>query len=242
MSSEQRQIKSQKQVRVQRPERRQLEWKPRALDQLIASDHRVRLVVAFVGSLDLSALYETINAVPGQPGRDAIDPQVLMALWLYATIEGVGSARRLDRLCDTDVAYQWILGGITVNYHTLSDFRTQHAAFLDQLLTQSVASLLHEGLIELESIAQDGMRVRASAGSSSFRREATLQRCLDEAVSGQVIPPAAKTTCQRRQPRRSAPRCGGGGIGTRNQIQRIKGLGSENTGLTADPTGRELLL
>src|SRR5208283_6058623 len=102
-------------------------------------------------------------------GRSAIDPRILLALWLFATLKGVGSARELARLCEYHLAYRWICGGVSVNYHTLSDFRTEHEAFLDGLLTQGVAALMHEGLVTLERVAQDGMRVRASAGAASFR-------------------------------------------------------------------------
>jgi hypothetical protein len=107
-----------------------------------------------------------------------------MSLWLYATLRGVGSARELARRCDPEcgeVPFQWLCGEVTVNYHTLADFRTAHGAFLDALLTQSVATLRHEGLVNMERVAQDGMKVRASAGASSFRRRKTLEEHLVEA-------------------------------------------------------------
>jgi len=131
--------------------------------------------------MDLSPLYEKVQAVEGRAGRPAIDPAILMALWLYATLEAVGSARALDRLCREHHAYQWICGGVSVNYHTLSDFRVQHVEVLDRLLSEGVAALMVEGLVELQRVAQDGMRVRANAGAASFRRESTLQECLSEA-------------------------------------------------------------
>lgn len=168
-------------ARVKRPERGQIQWRPLALDQLLPSDHRARLVWQFVESLNLAPLYGEIRAVEGVAGRDAVDPRLLMALWLFATIEGVGSARQLARLCERDLAYLWLCGEVTVNYHLLSDFRTAHADFLDRLLTDSVAALMHQELVTLEGVAQDGMRVRAHAGSSSFRRRATLEKCQREA-------------------------------------------------------------
>ncbi len=167
--------------RVKRPERKQVEWRPLALDQLLPEDHRARIVWQYAETLDLSPLYAQIRAVEGEPGRDAVDPRLLLALWLLATIEGVGSARQLDRLCERDLAYLWMCGDVTVNYHLLADFRTMHAEFLDQLLTDSVAALMHQGLVTLQRVAQDGMKVRASAGSSSFRRGATLEKCRAEA-------------------------------------------------------------
>src|SRR5204862_3226511 len=127
---------------------------------------------------DLSTLLERIKAVEGHQGRDANDPRMLLTLWLYASIEGVGKARELDRLCRNHRAFQWICGGVSVNYHTLASFRVDHVELLDQLLAQSIASLASEGLVDVNCVAQDGMRIRASAGSDSFRREATLQEHL----------------------------------------------------------------
>lgn len=152
-----------------------------ALDQVVPADHRVRVVWRYVDSLDLSPLYADIGAVEGKAGRDAVDPKILMALWLFATIEGISSARQLGRLCERDMAYMWICGGVGVNYHLLSDFRTAHGDFLDQLLTDTIATLMHQKLVTLEVVAQDGMRVRAHAGSSSFRRRKTLEQCRQEA-------------------------------------------------------------
>jgi transposase len=152
-----------------------------SLDAMLAEDHQARVVWEYIEGLDLACLYEPIRAVEGRCGRDAIDPRILMGLWLYATLDGVGSARELDRLCEDHVAYQWICGGVSVNYHTLSDFRTANVELQDRLLTQGVAGLMHEGLVTMKRVAQDGMRVRASAGTSSFRRGQTLERLEAEA-------------------------------------------------------------
>ena len=168
-------------ARVQRPDRLQLRMQLCALEALLAEDHQARVVWEYVAGLDLSCLYDAIQAVEGRPGRDPIDPRILMALWLYATLDGVGAARELARLCQAHVAYQWICGGVSVNYHTLSDFRTANVELLDRILSQSVAGLMHEGLVTMKRVAQDGVRVRAHAGSSSFRRDQTLARLEAEA-------------------------------------------------------------
>lgn len=167
--------------RVQRANRHQVVLRTVALDALVAEDHQARLVWQYVEGLDLGPLYAAIRAVEGHAGRTAIDPKILMALWLYATLDGVGAARQLERLCRDHVAYQWICGGVSVNYHTLSDFRTAQPGLLDDLLTRSVATLMHEELVTLHRVAQDGMRVRASAGAGSFRRRKTLEQCRVEA-------------------------------------------------------------
>jgi transposase len=171
-----------RQVRVQQPERHQIRWVEASLDQLVPRDHRVRAVWAYVEALDLTPLYDRIQAVQGGPGRDAVDPRILMALWIMATAEAVSSARLLGRLCGRDLVYMWICGDVGVNHHLLSDFRVQHGEFLNELLTDTIATLMHQNLITLETVAQDGMRVRAHAGSDSFRREKTLRECREEAA------------------------------------------------------------
>lgn len=152
-----------------------------SLDQLLPADHRARDVLDFVRGLDLSAFYAEIKAVEGHVGRCPADPEVLVALWLHASVEGVHSARLLARLTEEQLPYQWLRGEVPVNHHMLSDFRTAYAESLEDLLVQSVAALLHAGLVELDDVAQDGMRVRAAAGASSFRRGTTLETCLAEA-------------------------------------------------------------
>lgn len=153
-----------------------------ALDGLLDADHRARAVWEFVERMDLGQFYGQIRAVEGRPGRAPIDPRILLALWLYATTEGVGSARAVCRLTEAHDAYRWICGGVPVNYHTLADFRVDHADVLDSLLTHSVAALVAAGVVDLKRVAQDGIRVRASAGAGSFRREPTLQECLADAT------------------------------------------------------------
>ena len=167
--------------RTQLPDRNQMGWEAVCLDSLISADHPVRIVWAFVEEQDLSPLYELILAREDRPGRTPIAPKLLLALWLNATLDGFGSARELERRCGEDLPYRWLCGGVSVNYHTLSDFRTDHGEFLDELLTRDVAALMAEGLVTLNRMAQDGMRVRASAGASSYRREPTLEACLAEA-------------------------------------------------------------
>jgi transposase len=167
--------------RVLMAERNQIELRAMDLEATISLDHPARNVWAFVEGLDLSALYGAIGSVEGRAGRAAIDPKILLALWLYATVDGVGSAREIERLSEVHDAYRWICGGVNVNHHTLSDFRCARLDVLDDWLTHSVAVLTEQGLVKLERVAQDGMRVRASAGAASFRRRSTLERCLEEA-------------------------------------------------------------
>lgn len=161
-------------ARVMSPQRDQVELRAVDLQSLLAPDHPARTVWAFVQSMDLAPLYARIKSVTGRGGAPAIDPAILVALWLWATVDGVGSAREVDRLCERDDAYRWICGGVGVNYHSLADFRTEHEAWLDAQLTRSITSLLDRRLVTLNVVAQDGLRVRAHAKASSFRRHEKL--------------------------------------------------------------------
>jgi transposase len=168
-------------ARYETANRNQIELQPCDLEALLPPGHAARLVWRFVEGLDLAAFYAAIRAREGRAGRPATDPKILIALWLYATIDGIGSARELDRLCYSHDAYRWIRGGVSVNYHTLSDFRIGHQEALDELLTQSIAVLLQGGIVTMARVAHDGTRVRGSAGAGSFRRGETLQECLRQA-------------------------------------------------------------
>jgi transposase len=167
--------------RFNRPERHQGEMHCESLDQRLDADHTARLVWQLVEGLDLAVLYQQIEAVEGVAGRNASDPRVLFALWLYAAVDGIGSARELERLCHEHRAYEWLRGAVPVNYHMLADFRVQHGDLLKQLQAASLAGMLAEGLVTLACAAQDGMRVRASAGSSSFRRRPSLEEAQQQA-------------------------------------------------------------
>lgn len=166
---------------MQRAERHQVELRAGSLDELLPDEHRARVIWEALEGLDLGAFYAPVGSREGSAGRPAIDPRILVALWLYAACEGVGSARELERLCEQHSAYRWICGGVSVNYHTLSDFRVGHGQALDELMTQILGALMHEGLLGLRRVAQDGMRVRGHAGAASYRRGASLKECLREA-------------------------------------------------------------
>lgn len=170
-------------ARVREPVRDQIELRAVDLDSLIGADHPVRAFWIYVQRLDLRDIEDAIKAREHTPGQAPPSPRLLLALWLYAVSEGVGSARALDRLCECHDAYRWLCGGVSVNYHGLADFRVAHPELLDRLLIEHVAALSAAGIIDLDEVAQDGLRVRAAAGASSFRREKTLQKELEKATS-----------------------------------------------------------
>jgi transposase len=198
-------------ARLHCAQRHQWQWEPMELDSLLEPEHRARAVWAFVERIELKDLYAQIGAREGHAGRPAIDPKILLALWIYAITEGVGSARELADLCTRHTAYRWLCGGVGTNYHTLADFRTGQQQILDDLLTQSIGVLLHAGVVELKRAAQDGVRVRASAGADTFRRKKTLAKCLVEArqevqrLSGELeVEPGALSRSQKAARKRAA--------------------------------------
>jgi len=168
-------------ARLREPVRDQVELRALDLDSLIGPAHPARTIWDYVQRLDLQALEEAVRAREHTPGQAPVSPRLLLALWLHATSEGIGSARALARLCESHDAYRWLCGGVSVNYHGLADFRTAHPDLLDQLLSESVATLSAAGVIDLDEVVQDGVRVRASAGAGSFRRKKKLHKELKKA-------------------------------------------------------------
>ena len=193
-------------ARLREAQRAQLSWGRIDLEATLPADHAARAIWAVVERLDLAALYAPIAAREAVAGAPAIDPKILLALWVYATSEGEGSAREIWRLTTCHDAYRWLCGGVAVGYHTLSDFRSQQAAVVSALITQVLALLRQQDLIVLHRVAQDGTRVRASAGASSFRRAPTLETLMAEArahleaVTREAADPAeiGRASCRER--------------------------------------------
>lgn len=198
-------VQAQARPRVRKPDRSQVVMRMESDDELIPQGHQARVIWDVVAKLDLSAFYTPIKAREGTSGRDAIDPMLLVALWLYAATRGVGSARELARLCVESRPYRWLCGGVGVNHHTLSDFRVEHAEALDGLFTQVIAALVDKGLVKVRRISQDGTRTRACAGAGSFRGEGRLNKLLEEAkahveeLSKQLADPEKSAALSSRQ-------------------------------------------
>ena len=188
-------------ARLREASRDQLAWGRIDLDAAVPDDDPVRSIWALVGRLDLSALYAPIEARDEVAGAPAIDPKILLALWIYATSEGEGSAREIGRLTELHAGYRWLRGGVAVGYHTLSDFRSEHTEVFSRLITQVLALLMQQGLVDLHRVAQDGTRVRATAGANSFRRPETLAALMLQARAhlDEVTRDAADPTISARR-------------------------------------------
>lgn len=222
--------------RVLRPQRDQLFWDMVDLDSQVPPDHPVRIVWAFVDGLELPELYDAIKARDAVAGRPTPDPKIQLALWLYATIEGVGSARALARLCEHHAAYRWICGRVPVNYHGLSDFRLAAGAVLDRILSESVAALMAEGLVSLEEVAVDGTKIAANAGKGSLRdgegiaRFERAARARVERLKGEAEADPAASERRRRAARDRA---------AADTAARARAARDRLAGLQAEKAGRD---
>jgi hypothetical protein len=145
-------------ARLREAERSQIRWGRIDLDAQLAEEHPARAIWSVVERLNLSALYQQIEARDQVAGASAIDPKILLALWVYATSEGEGSAREIWRLTEVHAAYRWLCGGVEVGYQLLEALLGASLAgrglaradrgigrFLGHRF-QVLPSLLHEGL------------------------------------------------------------------------------------------------
>jgi transposase len=146
-----------------------------ALDTLIAEDHPARAIWDFLEQLDLVPFESNVKAIEGHCGQAAIQPRLLIAMWLYACSQGIGAAREVSRRCESEPGLRWLCGDQPINYHTLSDFRVQHHDALRDLFVDALGVLSQQGLISLQQVAHDGTRIPTVAGKASFHREPSLE-------------------------------------------------------------------
>jgi len=204
-------------ARLREADRQQMAWGRIDLDAQLPDEHPARTIWAVIERLDLSALYAPIEARDEVAGAPAIDPKIQLALWVYATSEGEGSAREIWRLTEIHAAYRWLCGGVDIGYHTLSDFRSQQGEVLNKLITQVLGLLMKQDLVDLNRVAQDGTRVRASAGAASFRREQTL-----EALMQQAREHLEAVTREAADPALSARRAAARKRGAQQRLERLQ--------------------
>jgi transposase len=204
-------------ARLREADRSQVVWGRIDVDAQLPEEHCARVIWAVIEQLDLSALYAQIEARDDAAGAPAVDPQILLALWVFATSEGEGSAREIWRLSELHAAYRWLCGGVQVGYHTISDFRSHQGDIVDELITQVLALLIKADLVDLCRVAQDGTRVRASAGAASFRREPSLQALMEQARAH-----LETVTREAADPAISARRAAARRRGARQRLERLE--------------------
>jgi transposase len=151
-------------------DRQQIVLEPLDIEQLIPEDHAARSIWEILGRLDLSGFIGDVKSLEGHAGRNIWEPRLLAALWIYAYSRGISSAREIERQSAYEPALRWLTGLKVVNYHTLSDFRVEHGAALQNLFVQVLGLLAMEKLITLERVMVDGTKVRACVNKKTFSR------------------------------------------------------------------------
>ena len=159
--------------------RQQLVLRSIDVERLVDEDHSARLIWQLIGRLDLWLYHAQIEAVEGRAGREHTDPQLLISLWIYAYGRGVSSARELARQCEYEPGCQWLCGLQAISHRTLSGFRSDHKAALDDLFVQVLGMMSAEGLITLETGHAGRDQDQGERGGSSFRRKEKLAAHLE---------------------------------------------------------------
>ena len=93
-----------------------------SLEGLVDADNEVRLIDAFTDQLDLIRLGFVVKELKKE-GRPAYDSRVFLKLYFYGYLNALRSSRRLESECTRNTELQWLLGGLTPNYHSIADFR-----------------------------------------------------------------------------------------------------------------------
>lgn len=143
------------------------------IEGLVPATHPARAIWALSDRLDLSGFAGQMNNDEG--GRRCWPPRLLFCVWVYGYSRGIASARSLTRMMEYEPGLRWLCGDQEINYHTLADFRTGQRAQLEELMSQLMAILDKEQLIDLQTITQDGTKIRAAASKFSFHRMRTIR-------------------------------------------------------------------
>jgi transposase len=168
-------------VKVIEPVRGQSEIHFSSPDGDLPAGHLARALDRVVGTLDLGPFLNGAKSIKGLAGRPVLSPRMMLVLWLYAIIDGVAAATEIERLTTSHVAYRWIVGDLRPCHDVISRFRVSQSEAFSKALNEILAQLLRAGVLDLDVVAQDGTRLRASAGSASFRTAPALEECREHA-------------------------------------------------------------
>jgi len=133
---------------------------PETLDDFVAEDNGVRVVEAFVETLDLGAL-GFIGVDPKATGRPSYHPSVLLKLYIYGYLNRVQSSRRLEREAGRNVEVMWLTGRLVPDHKTIADFRMNNGPAIRKVCAQFVTLCRKLGLLAEASVAIDGSKFKA---------------------------------------------------------------------------------
>ena len=157
---------------------------------LLDGSHPARDIQQFVAGLDLSGLEAEYSSL----GRHGHDPRCVLAVWLYASQIGLHHATKVARACATDAAMLFLSGGHAIAAGTLKRFRQKRRDLLQSLLTETVRQAYAAGLIVVEELATDSMRLRAHASPAEA---GTVKRSRVRVAELEAIDPASLSPAKR---------------------------------------------
>src|SRR5271166_532253 len=158
---------------VEGVDRRQPMLLPSRVEDYVAADAQVRVIEAFVGTLDILAL-GFVRAVPAGIGRPGYDPRDLLRLYLYGYLNGVRSSRRLERECRVNVELMWLMAKRAPDFKTIADFRRDNGAAIIGCCRAFVLTLREAGLLAGNIVAIDGSKLRACASRKQIMNAAEV--------------------------------------------------------------------
>lgn len=142
----------------------------------VPPEHLARRVKAIVGRFDLSSVEGTYSSL----GRRGYVPRNVLAVWLYASLIGIHHATKLARALETDCALRLLSGGHAISRSRLNEFRRCNGALFEACIEQTVALARAEGLLPLDDLAADSMRLRAHASTKAVRTALRSKKRLEE--------------------------------------------------------------
>lgn len=156
---------------------------PPSLDDLIAADDPVRFLRELLPTLDLSAFHARYQ---GERGRPPYDPEMMLGLLLYGHMRRIRSSRRLAEACRRDVAFIYLAGRSTPDFHTIAEFRKRFTEETRGLFVQVLKLCQAAGLVRLGHVSLDGTKVRANASkhkAMTYGRMLSREKALEEEVA-----------------------------------------------------------
>jgi transposase len=141
---------------------------PPTIEELIPAEHMVRVIDAYVQSLDLRQL-KFARGVAADTGRPGFDPRDLLKLYWYAYWHRLRRSRVLERECERNVELMWMMGGLRPDFRTIAKFRSDNVEALQQACAGFVQFLREVKLIGegVSRVAIDGSKFKASAAKAS---------------------------------------------------------------------------
>ena len=143
------------------------------LDELVESDSIVRVIDAYVDSLDMQGLGFRMNE--NETGAPAYRPQLKLKIYAYGYLNGIRSSRRLERECKRNVELIWLTEGLAPDFKTIADFRKDNSLALKGVFKQFLSMCRRLELLQFHIVAIDGTKMRGQNSRNEIYRRDTIE-------------------------------------------------------------------